>query len=128
MDIGLKKNLTCSYDAALPKVTEALKSEGFGVLTQVDMKETLKAKLGVDFRRYVILGACNPPIANRALNTHLGFGLMMPCNVTVHEGDDGKAVVQVVDPMQTVAPQVGPELAALAKEVRDKLVRVLEKL
>jgi uncharacterized protein (DUF302 family) len=128
MDIGLKKDLSCTYDAALVKVPEALKTEGFGILTQVDMKETLRAKLGVEFRRYIILGACNPQLANRALTAHLGFGLMMPCNVTVHEGDDGKAVVQVVDPLQTVAPQVSPELKALATEVREKLVRVLERL
>lgn len=128
MNIGLKKNLSCSYDAAIPRVQEALKTEGFGVLTQIDMKETLKQKIGFDFRRYVILGACNPQIASRALTAHLGFGLMMPCNVTVHEGDDGKAVVQVVDPLQTVAPQVSPELKALATEVREKLVRALEKM
>lgn len=128
MNIGLTKQLTYGYDEAMKRVPEALKAEGFGVLTTVDMKETLKAKLGVDFRRYTILGACNPPIANRALNTHLGFGLMMPCNVTVHEGDDGKAVVQVVDPMQSVAPQVSPELGALAQEVRDKLERALKSL
>ncbi|MEW5741632.1 MAG: DUF302 domain-containing protein [Myxococcota bacterium] len=128
MDIGMKKNLAYGYDEALKRVPEALKAEGFGVLTTIDMKETLKAKLGVDFRRYTILGACNPPIAHRALSAHLGFGLMMPCNVTVHEGDDGKAVVQAVDPLQTVAPQVSKELAALAGEVREKLARALEKL
>jgi uncharacterized protein (DUF302 family) len=128
MDIGLKKNLSYGYDEALKRVPEVLKTEGFGVLTQVDIKDTLKNKLGVDFRRYSILGACNPPLAHRALSANLGFGLMMPCNVTVHEGDDGKAVVQAVDPLQTVAPQVSPDLAALANEVREKLVRVIEKL
>lgn len=128
MDIGLKKNLAYGYDEAMKRVPEALKTEGFGVLTQIDMKDTLKNKLGVDFRRYSILGACNPPIAHKALSAHLGFGLLVPCNVTIHEGDDGKAVLQVVDPMQTVAPQVSPELAALAGEVREKLVRVVEKL
>lgn len=128
MDIGLKKDVPYGFDEAMQKVPEALKTEGFGVLTHIDMKETLKAKLGVDFRRYTILGACNPPIANKALSAHLGFGLLVPCNVTVHEGDDGKAVVQVVDPRQTVAGQVSPELAALVEEVRAKLVRVLEKL
>ncbi|GMU63556.1 MAG: DUF302 domain-containing protein [Myxococcales bacterium] len=128
MDIGLKKNLPYGYDEAMQRVPEALKAEGFGVLTTIDVKDTLKAKLGVDFRRYTILGACNPPLAHRALSAHLGFGLLMPCNVTVHEGEDGKAVVQAVDPLQTVAPQVSKELAALAGEVREKLARVLEKL
>lgn len=128
MDIGLKKNLSYGYDEAMKRVPEALKAEGFGVLTQIDMKETLKNKLGVDFRRYSILGACNPPFAHKALSAHLGFGLLMPCNVTLHDGDDGKAVLQVVDPLQTIAPQVSPELAALAGEVREKLVRVIEKL
>jgi uncharacterized protein (DUF302 family) len=128
MDIGLKKDLPYGYDEALQRVPEALKTEGFGVLTTIDVKETLKAKLGVDFRRYTIFGACNPPLAHRALTAHLGFGLMMPCNVTVHEREDGKAVVQVVDPLQTVAPQVSEEFAALAREVREKLVRALERM
>jgi uncharacterized protein (DUF302 family) len=91
------------------------------------MKETLKAKLGVDFRRFTILGACNPPIAYRALSAHLGFGVLMPCNVTVYEGDDGRAVVRAIDPTQTVAPQVSPEVAALATEVRERLQRAVER-
>lgn len=128
MDIGIVKHLACGYDDAVKRVTDALKTEGFGVLTQIDMKETLKNKLGVDFRRFTILGACNPPIAHKALSAHLGFGVLIPCNVTVYEGDDGKAVVRVVDPNQTVAPQVSPELSALANEVREKLVRALEKV
>jgi len=125
MDMGMTKKLAYGYDEALEKVPAALKAEGFGVLTSVDMKETLKAKLGVDFRRYIILGACNPPFAHRALSKHLGFGLLMPCNVTIYEGDDGKAVVQAVDPMLSVAPKVGPELAELAGEVRAKLEKAL---
>ena len=128
MKIGMTKNLTCSFDEAMQKVPEALKTEGFGVLTTIDVKDTLKQKLGVDFRRYTILGACNPPLAHRALSTNLGFGLLMPCNVTIHEGDDGKAVVQAVDPLQTIAPKVSGEMEAFAEEIRSKLVRVLERL
>jgi uncharacterized protein (DUF302 family) len=128
MNLGLSKKLGCSYDDALTRIPEALKTEGFGVLTTIDVKETLKQKLGVDFRRYVILGACHPPIAHRALSANLGFGLMMPCNVTIHEDADGKAVVQMVDPMQTPAPQISEEMKALALEVRGKLVKVMELL
>lgn len=128
MDIGIVKNLSCGFDEAVTRVTEALKTEGFGVLTTIDVKETLKKKLDVDFRRYVILGACNPPIAHKALSAHPGFGVLMPCNVTVFEGDDGKAVVRAVDPNQTVAPQVSKEMAAVANEVRQKLVSALEKV
>jgi len=128
MEIGLKKNTQYTFDEALEKVPEAMKTEGFGILTRIDVKATLKEKIGADFRRYTILGACNPAFAHKALSANLGFGLMMPCNVTVHEGEDGKAVVQVVDPLQTIAPQVSKELEGLAKEVREKLVRALERV
>jgi uncharacterized protein (DUF302 family) len=125
---GLRKPLQSSYEEALERVPEALKSEGFGVLTEIDVKDTLKKKLDVDFRRYKILGACNPPFAHRALQTELEIGLLLPCNVIVYEGDDGKAVVSVVDPVQTVAAQAGGEMKKLADEVRVKLGRVLEQL
>ena len=95
-NIGFEIRLNASYDEALQRATAALKEEGFGVLTTIDVKETLKAKLNVDFRRYVILGACNPPLAHRALNTDLDVGLLLPCNVIVYEQDSG-AVVSIVE-------------------------------
>ena len=127
MTFTMKKELTVGYDEALARVPEALKSEGFGVLTEIDVKQTLKAKINVDFRRYKILGACNPPLAHEALTTMLEVGVMLPCNVVVYEGDDGKAVVLAIDPVQTVAP-AQPALSKMATTVRDKLARVLEKL
>lgn len=127
MTIGIRKTIPQPFDQALATLTEALKSEGFGVLTRVDVNDVLKQKIGVDFRRYTILGACNPHIANRALGTNLAAGLMMPCNVTLHE-DGANSVVQLVDPMQTFATQLGPEMTGIATEVREKLVRVADKL
>ncbi len=127
MVAGMKKALQVGYDEALAKVPEALKSEGFGVLTEIDVRDTLKKKLNADFRRYKILGACNPPLAHRALTAELEVGVMLPCNVIVYEGDDGHAVVTAIDPMQTVAAQ-SPALKPIAEEVRGKLARVLERL
>ncbi len=124
---ALKKNLDCGYDEALVRVVEALKTEGFGVLTEIDIRSTLQAKLGVEFRRYKILGACNPPLAHRALQAELDVGLMLPCNVVVYEDDAGKAVVMAVDPSQTIAAQHAA-LAPVAEEVRAKLARVVERL
>lgn len=127
MTFTMKKQLDVGYDDALARVPEALKSEGFGVLTEIDVKQTLKNKLNVDFRRYKILGACNPPLAHEALTTMLEVGVMLPCNVVVYEGDDGKAVVLAIDPVQTVAA-AQPALSKMATTVRDKLARALEKL
>ena len=124
---ALKKTLTSGYDVALTQVVDALKTEGFGVLTEIDMRETLKAKLGVEFRRYKILGACNPPLAHRALQAELAVGMMLPCNVVVYEDDAGHAVVTAVDPTQTIAAQHAG-LLPIAEEVRAKLARVLERL
>ncbi len=127
MTFTMKKELQIGYDDALSRVPEALKSEGFGILTEIDVAATLKAKINVDFRRYKILGACNPPLAHEALSTMLEVGVMLPCNVVVYEGDDGKAVVLAIDPVQTVAA-AQPALMKMATTVRDKLARVLEKL
>ncbi len=126
-DFGIRKRTRSSYEEVLEKLPELLKAEGFGVLTQIDVKETLKQKLGVDFRRYKILGACNPPLAHRALQAELEVGVMLPCNVIVYEGDDGKAVVTAIDPVQTVAA-ANDKLAPIAREVRERLARVLEKV
>ena len=126
-NFGIRKPTTSSYDEVLRKLPDLLKAEGFGVLTQIDVKDTLKQKLGVEFRRYRILGACNPALAHRALTAELEIGVMLPCNVIVYEGDDGKAVVVAIDPMQTVAA-ANEILAPVAREVRERLTRVLEKL
>lgn len=125
--IALTKSLKSTYDEALVSTREALKSEGFGVLTEVDMRSTLKQKLNVDFRRYTILGACNPPLAHQALEATLAVGLMMPCNVVVYEGDDKLATVMAIDPTQTMAA-ADPALQSLAQTVKEKLARALEKL
>jgi uncharacterized protein (DUF302 family) len=127
MNIGIKKNLSISFDEALVAVPAALKEEGFGVLTEIDVQKTLDEKLHVTFRRYRILGACNPPLAHRALTAEIDAGVMLPCNVIVYEGDDGRAVVTAVDPMQTLAREHAG-LESVAREVRDKLGRVIEKL
>jgi uncharacterized protein (DUF302 family) len=124
---ALKRELTIGYDEALVKVVDALKTEGFGVLTEIDVRDTLQKKLGVEFRRYKILGACNPPLAHRALQAELAVGIMLPCNVVVYEGDDGHAVVTAIDPTQTIAAD-HPGLLPIAQEVRGKLARVLERL
>jgi uncharacterized protein (DUF302 family) len=126
MDI-MKKKLGVGYEGALAAVGDALKAEGFGVLTEIDVKDTMKKKLGVEFRRYKILGACNPPLAHRALSTTLDVGVMMPCNVVVWEEDDGRAVVEAIDPMRTMAAE-DVRLRPIAEEVRGKLGRVLERL
>ena len=124
----LKKTLRANFDEALLRIPEALKTEGFGVLTEIDIRSTLQQKLGVEFRRYKIIGACNPPFAHQALQADLDAGLMLPCNVAVYEGDDGKAVVMAVDPTTTVAATGNPKLVELAAAVKEKLVRVVAKL
>jgi uncharacterized protein (DUF302 family) len=126
-DFGMTKVLASGYDEALIRVTAALKAEGFGVLTEIDVQDTLKKKLGVDFRRYKILGACNPPLAYQALSTEATVGVLLPCNVVVYESDQGKAVVTAVDPLQTVARE-HEALRGIADQVRGKLARVLDSL
>jgi uncharacterized protein (DUF302 family) len=125
---GIRRPLRATYDDALALVPEALKSEGFGVLTEIDVQGTLKQKLGVDFRRYKILGACNPPLAHAALQAELEIGIMLPCNVVVYEGDDGKAVVLAMDPTKTMAGAGNPTLVELAATVKEKLTRALARL
>jgi uncharacterized protein (DUF302 family) len=126
MSHGISKTVPLDYDTTLAKLPEALASEGFGILTQVDIQATLRAKLGVQWRRYQILGACNPTLAHKALSTDLAAGLMMPCNVTVYE-DGTSTVVTAVDPLETFAG-VDAVLRPLAEEVRAKLSRALERL
>ncbi len=125
---SIKRILSSSYDAALLAVPAALKAEGFGVLTEIDIQATLKVKLGVEFRRYHIFGACNPPLAHQALSADLEVGLMLPCNVVVYESDDGGAVVMAIDPTATLAAAGGPALGAIAEQVKERLTRALDTL
>jgi uncharacterized protein (DUF302 family) len=128
MTFQTRRELTTSYDRVLAKLPDALKTEGFGVLTEIDVQDTLKKKLGVDFRRYRILGACNPALAHQALQAELEIGLMLPCNVIVYEGERGHTVVSAIDPTQTLAGLDNSKLKELATTVRDKLARALSRL
>lgn len=125
---AMRKELRAGFDEALSRVPEALKEEGFGVLTEIDVQDTLAKKLGAEFRRYRILGACNPGLAHQALQADLDAGVMLPCNVVVYEGDDGRTVVAAVDPTQTPAAVGSPGVRAVAETVREKLARVLDRL
>jgi uncharacterized protein (DUF302 family) len=128
MTSELEKTLQIPFDDAITRATEALKAEGFGVLTEIDVRNTLQQKLGVEFRRYRILGACNPPFAHKALEIDLAAGLMMPCNVVVFERDDGAVSVSAVDPTKSAAATGNPKLVDLAGAVREKLAAALARL
>ena len=125
--IGKTWTLKGRYDDVLAQVPERLKGEGFGVLTRIDVKATMKEKLGVEFRRYQILGACNPTFAHQALGIDLAVGVLLPCSVVVYEADDGTTVVTAVDPLQTLAGQ-DARFTAVAGEVRTRLHRALSGL
>ena len=125
-DYSFSKTIDVPYEAAIDKVKEALKEEGFGILTTIDVKETLKKKLDVDFRKYVILGACNPPFAYRTLQAETEIGLLLPCNVIVYENDEGKSVVSAIDPVKMVLIVYNPALEEVAKEVSAKLCNAIE--
>ncbi len=122
---GFGKKVSLPYEQAVEQVTAALKQEGFGVLTEIDVKATLKKKLDVDFRRYVILGACNPPLAHQALNAELEIGLLLPCNAIVYETDDGNAVISALNPMVALGMVDNQALADVAVQVTEKLKRVI---
>ena len=126
MSIGMQKVVGWSFDEALKRLPELLKAEGFGILTQIDVQATLKEKLGIDFRRYRILGACNPTLAHRALSSVVDVGVMLPCNVVVYERNDGQTALVAIDPTKTIAA-AEPALAPIAEEVRARLARVLER-
>ena len=126
-ELALRVRLEVPYEEALERVTAALKAEGFGVRTEIDVKATMRKKLDADFRKYVILGACNPPLAHRALSTELEIGLMLPCNVIVYE-DDGGSVVSIVDPISMLGVVDSPALKPVADEAGARLERVAEAL
>ena len=122
---GLRVTLPVAYDQAVEHATAALKAEGFGVLTTIDVKQTIKQKLDKDFRRYVILGACNPPLAHRALTAELEVGLLLPCNVIVYETTPDHSVVAAMAPLAALDVVGNPELHEIAKEVDARLKRAL---
>jgi uncharacterized protein (DUF302 family) len=125
--IGFELHMDVGCDVAISKVTSALKQEGFGVLTTIDVKQTLKEKLDADFRSYMILGACNPSLAQRALNADLDVGLLLPCNVVVYESGHG-SVISIVDPLVMLGVMSNPALKPIAAEAHAKLKRVYESL
>ncbi len=121
--------LPAGFDDAITRVTEALKGEGFGIITTIDLRATFKEKLGVDVRPYRILGACNPKFAHAALQADPKMGVLLPCNVVVHEQDDGRVAVGAIDPLQSVGAHAEQEeLRTLAREVASRLERVLNAL
>jgi uncharacterized protein (DUF302 family) len=122
--IGRTLRLNTDYETALTLVTDALKVEGFGVLTEIDVRATLKKKLDVDFRPYKILGACNPPLAYRALQAAPEVGLLLPCNVTVQYVEDGVTEVALVNPMAMMGVVPHPDLEAVARDATERLDRV----
>ncbi len=122
------KNLASSFEKAISDVTEELKKEGFGILTEIDVTATLKKKLNVDFPKYTILGACNPPFAYRALQAEPKIGTMLPCNVIVQELADGTIDVAAVDPLASMQSIQNPKLQGIAEEIRLKLKKVIAQL
>jgi uncharacterized protein (DUF302 family) len=125
MGYGFSKTVSFSHERAIERVTEELKKEGFGVLTTIDVRETLKKKLNVDFNKYVILGACNPPFAHKALQVEEQIGLLLPCNVIVYE-KAGKTVVAAFDPISMTKVIDNEMVRPVAEEVKQKLQRVID--
>jgi uncharacterized protein (DUF302 family) len=124
---GFGATIDVPYDAAVKRVRDALADEGFGVLTEIDVAATLKKKLDIEFRPYIILGACNPPLAHQALSNELEIGLLLPCNVVVHAADDERSsVVSIMDPGAALSLAGNPAIAPVAADVKARLQRVLD--
>lgn len=128
MQYSFNKTLELPFDQAVDRVIEELKKEGFGVLTDIDVQQTLKKKLDVDFRKYRILGACNPPFAYEALQKERRIGTMLPCNVVVQEAEDGKIEISAIDPIASMQSIQNARLKDVAEQVRAKLKKVVENL
>ena len=128
MSYYFSKIVALSFEQAIDKVTEELKKEGFGILTEIDVKATLKKKLDVDFRNYKILGACNPPFAYEALKNERMVGTMLPCNVIVQDTDEGKTEVADVDPIASMQAIENPALREIAETIQAKLQQVIERI
>ncbi len=128
MSYYFSKTLNTDFDTAITRVSEELKKEGFGILTEIDVKETFKKKLDVDFRKYRILGACNPNFAFEAIKAEDKIGTMLPCNVIVQEHEDGKIEVTAVDPVASMMAIKNDALGSVAGSVREKLSRVIQNL
>lgn len=128
MQYSFNKIMDCSFDEAITNVTDALKKEGFGVLTEINVQKTLKKKLDVNFRKYRILGACNPNYAYRALQLESRIGTMLPCNVIVQETESGEVEVAAIDPIASMQSIDNPELGEVATQVQAKLKKVIEQL
>ena len=128
MKYYFSKTVTLSFDDTIEKVVAELKKEGFGVLTDIDVKQTLKKKLDVDFKQYRILGACNPPFAYKALQAEDKIGTMLPCNVIVQEIEGGRVEVAAIDPVASMQAVTNPALEEVAKQVREKLKKVIESI
>ena len=122
------KKVNYGFEEAIEKVTEELKKEGFGILTEIDVKTTLKKKLDVDFRNYKILGACNPPFAHKALSAEANIGVLLPCNVVVQETTEGSVEISAVNPMDTMQTVKNKELEGIAAEVTERLKKVIERV
>lgn len=128
MTYYFSRTLGVDFDEAVRRTVDALKEEGFGVLTEIDVKDTLKKKINVDFRRYRILGACNPKLAHEALQLEDNIGTMLPCNVVVQEKSDGEIEVAAIDPVASMMAIDNPRLKQAAEQVREKLRRVVGRL
>lgn len=127
MSYGYKKELNLEFDEAVLKVKEELSKQSFGVLTEINVKETLKSKLNVDYENYIILGACNPPFAYQALQSEKDIGLLLPCNVIIYS-QDNKTIVSVINPLKAMSIVKNPKLREIAKEIKRKLNKVIDNL
>ncbi len=128
MSYSIQKHLSLPFAEAVERVRSALQEQGFGILTEIDVRDTLQKKLGVDYKQYVILGACNPPRAFKALELEVDIGLLLPCNVVVYEQEDGIVVASAIKPTVMFSIVRGDKLASIAQEVEDLLIKVIGSL